>query len=94
MPPRAVTYGKQLRKFGKHLFLAASFGSSLFSSQVAKNYTALDKESNFFKKTAQMGKSWDMLYLNMYIWGIDKRFSVCYNYITNSCSGYIETKGD
>ena len=74
MPPHAVMYGKQLRKFGKHLFLAASFGSSLFSSQVAKNYTALDKESNFFKKTAQMGKIPDMMCMNMYICPLDKLF--------------------
>ena len=59
---------------------------------MTKIYTALDKESNFFKKTAQMGISWDMMYPNMYIWGIDKRFLVCYNYITNSCSGYIKPK--
>ena len=69
--------------------------ADLFSFPMTKIYTALIKEDlNFSKKTAQMGKSWDMLYLNMYIWGIDKWFSVCYNYITNSCSLYIKTEGD
>ena len=45
-----------------------------FSFPITKNYTALDKESNFFKKTAQMGISWDMMCMNMYIYPLDKLF--------------------
>jgi hypothetical protein len=61
---------------------------------MTKNHTALIKEDSIFLKTAQMGKSWDMMCMNMYIYPLDKLFWVCYNYITNSCSGYIKTKGD
>ena len=41
--------------------------ADLFPFPMTKIHTALDKESNFFKKTAQMGKSWDMMCMNMYI---------------------------
>ena len=51
-----------------------------------KSYRLRQREKFFQKNFSDVQKLGHL--------GIDKLFWVCYNYITNSCSVYIKTKGD